>query len=115
VVHSAGIQDRVGARALLLRLAHEFGTITHVFADGGYTGKLVEWAKEMFHWNLTIVKRTDKDKFVVLPKRWVVERTFAWLGCSRRSSKDYEVLPTMAEAFIKISMVRTLLLRLVPI
>ncbi len=111
MVHSAGIQDRVGARAVLLRLAREFGTITHVFADGGYTGKLVEWAKEMFGWDLTIVKRTDKSKFVVLPKRWVVERTFAWLGCSRRSSKDYEVLPSMAEAFIKISMVRTLLIR----
>jgi putative transposase len=84
VIHSAGIQDRVGARALLLQLAALFCTIRTIFADSAYTGTLVEWVRALFGWTLTIVKRTEAHRFVVLPKRWVVERTFAWLGWSRR-------------------------------
>lgn len=110
-VHSAGIQDRRGARLLMIRLYTMFAAVSVIWADGGYSGVLVEWAKSMFNWNLTIVKRTDamRGKFVVLPRRWVVERSFAWLGNSRRLSKDYERLTDTAEVFIKITEVHRLL------
>ena len=113
-VHSAGIQDRRGARLLMIRLYALFSTISVIWADGGYSGALVEWAKQMFKCTLTIVKRTDAmhGQFVVLPRRWVVERTFAWLGNSRRLSKDYERLTDTAEVFIKISEVHRLLRRI---
>ena len=87
IVHSAGIQDRVGARAVLTRLFARFTMIQTVFADGGYTGTLIPWAKAMFGWAVTVVKRTEAHRFVVLPKRWIVERTFAWLTWSRRRSQ----------------------------
>ncbi len=110
-VHSAGIQDRRGARLLMIRLYAMLAALGVIWADGGYSGVLVEWAKNMFNWNLTIVKRTDamRGKFVVLPRRWVVERSFAWLGNSRRLSKDYERLTDTAEVFIKITEVHRLL------
>jgi putative transposase len=97
VVHSAGIQDRVGARAVLIRLFALLGTIKVVYADGGYSGKLIDWAQAMFGWCLTVVKRTEQHSFVVLPKRWIVERTFGWLNCSRRLSKDYEITTASSE------------------
>ncbi|MGR9046797.1 MAG: IS5 family transposase [Gammaproteobacteria bacterium] len=113
-VHSAGIQDRRGARLLMIRLYALFATLSVIWADGGYSGVLVEWAKQMFNWQLTIVKRTDamQGKFMVLPRRWVVERSFAWLGNSRRLSKDYERLTDTAEVFIKIAEVHRLLRRI---
>jgi transposase len=77
VAHSAGIQDRVGARAVLTRLFCRIDTITKVFVDGGYTGKLIDWAKNMFGYDMEVVKRSEQHKFKVLPKRWIVERTFA--------------------------------------
>ena len=101
IVHSAGIQDRVAARAVLLRL----------FVDGGYTGKLIGWAQEMFGYNVEVVKRNELHKFQVLPKRWIVERTFAWLNWSRRLSKDYELLHTSAETMIHIAFAHLLLRR----
>jgi len=78
-VHSAGLQDRRVARLLMLRLYTMFAVVSVICAGGGYSGVLVEWAKSMFNWNLTLVKRTDamRGKFVVLPRRWVVERSFA--------------------------------------
>src|ERR1035441_2437314 len=111
IVHSAGIQDRVAARAVLMRLFCRFDTITTVFADGGYTGTLIEWAKEMFGYTLKIVKRSDQKSFQVLPKRWIVERTFAWLNCSRRLSKDYELRHNSAETMIHIAFAHQLLRR----
>jgi transposase len=87
IVHSAGIQDRVAARAVLMRLFCLFGTIQTVFVDGGYTGTLIDWAKQMFAYTVEVVKRTDQHLFKVLPKRWIVERTFAWLNWSRRLSR----------------------------
>ena len=77
VVHSAGIPDRVGARAVLIRRFHRIPGIRKVFADGGHTGKLIAWRAAMFAAPMEIVKRSDAGKFVVLPKRWIVERTFA--------------------------------------
>lgn len=111
VVHSAGIQDRAGARAVLMRLHCAFNSIKTVFVDGGYSGALIDWTMTMFGWSMQVVKRTEQHKFVVLPKRWIVERTLSWLGWSRRLSKDYELLPCNSEAFVKIAMVHLLLRR----
>jgi transposase len=91
IVHSAGIQDRVAARAVAMRLFCRFNTITTIFVDGGYTGTFIVWAKEMFGYHVKVVQRSDQKGFKVLPKRWIVERTFAWLNWSRRLSKDYEI------------------------
>jgi transposase len=112
IVHSAGIQDRVAARAVLMRLFSTFDQIKIIFADGGYTGALLQWAKEMFGYCVEVVKRTEAHTFKVLPKRWIVERTFAWLGWSRRLSKDYELLPDSAETMIHIAFAHQMLRRL---
>lgn len=111
IVHSAGIQDRVGARAVLMRLFCRFDTITTVFVDGGYTGKLIDWARQMFGYKVEVVKRDELHLFRVLPKRWIVERTFAWLNWSRRLSKDYELCHTSAETMIHIAFAHQLLRR----
>jgi len=111
-VHSAGIQDRVGARAVLIRLFLLLTGIVTVYADGGYSGQLIGWAQAMFGWSVKVVKRTEQHRFVVLPKRWVVERTFGWLNHSRRLSKDYEVTPSSAEAFVKIACIGRMVARL---
>ncbi|MFE6141523.1 transposase [Streptomyces sp. NPDC056442] len=98
--------DRDAAIGLLGRLRSLHHEITLVWADGGYTGGLVDWAKEKLDLTLQIVKRTDDmEGFVVLPRRWVVERTFAWLMHSRRLARDYETLPAASEAMIRWSMI----------
>jgi transposase len=111
VVHSAGIQHRVGARAVLIRLFCRFQGIVKIFADGGYTGTLIDWAEKMFGYTVEIVKRSDQRGFHVLPKRWIVERNFAWLHWSRRLSKDYELCHRSAETMIHIAFVHQLLTR----
>jgi len=84
-----------------------------MWADGGYAGKLVLWVKETFLWTLDIVKRSDDmSGFVVLPKRWIVERTFGWLGRYRRLSKDYEGRTDNSEAMILIAMTNLMSRRL---
>ena len=112
VVHSAGIQDRIGARAILIRLFVAFARIQTVFVDGGYTGKLLDWGKAMFGWLIQVVKRTEARTFKVLPKRWIVERSFAWLNHSRRLAKDHEILPHTAETMIQIAFIHLLLRRI---
>jgi len=116
VVHSAGIQDRDGARKVLSPLAHCFTRLRKIWADGIYTGALAEWVRNLRTRNridFEMVKRTDTLKgFEVLPRRWVVERTFAWLSFNRRMSKDYELLPATSETFIYISMIKLMLGRL---
>lgn len=112
IVHSAGIQDRTGARAVLIRLFRLIPNIQKVFADGGYTGKLIDWTRAMFGWAVEVVKRNETGKFVVLPKRWIVERTFAWLAFSRRLNRDYETNPRQSEAMIKLAMIHLLVKRL---
>ncbi|MDR3413409.1 MAG: transposase [Formivibrio sp.] len=109
IVHSQGIQDRVAARAVPMRLFCRFDSITKVFADGGYTGKLIDWAKDVFNYSVEIVKRNEQHLFQVPPKRWIVERTFAWLNWSRRLSKDYELRHTLAESMIHIAFAHMLL------
>jgi transposase len=96
---------------VMMRLFCRFDSISTVFADGGYTGKLIEWAKEMFGYRVEVVKRNEQNKFQVLPKRWIVERTFAWLNWSRRLSKDYELRHTSAESMTYIAFAHQLLRR----
>jgi len=113
VVHSAGIQDRDGARLLLDKAKGLFPRLQLIWADGGYAGKLIEWVKSVCGWILEIVKRSDQARgFVVLAKRWIVERTFAWLGRYRRLSKDYEVLTDTSEAMIYLAMIHVMVRRL---
>src|SRR5471032_920934 len=92
VIHTADIQDRDGAPLVLKAIRYRFPWLRHVFADGGYAGdKLREALKGQGEWTIEIIKRSDKAKgFEVLPRRWVVERTFAWLGRCRRLAKDWE-------------------------
>lgn len=113
VVHSAAIQDRDGAKLLFIRAAAAFPSISLVWADGGYAGQLIAWLQRWCGWALEIVKKLEGQiGFQVLPRRWVVERTFAWLGHSRRLSKDYEELVENSEAMVQIAMIRLMLQRL---
>ena len=113
VVHAGDIQDRDGTRLVLERLGQGFGRLRLIWADGAYAGQLVEWVKTVFQWTLEIVKRSDDTTgFAVLPKRWIVERTFSWLYRYRRLSKDYEQLPENSEAMILIAMINLMSRRL---
>ena len=77
VIHAANIQDSIGAREVMRSLKDKYLTgIVKIFADGGYMGELIEWVRIQFQWTLKIVKRTEEHTFKVLPKRWIVERTF---------------------------------------
>jgi putative transposase len=114
VVHSANIQDRDGAKLVFFKIRHLFTKLKLIWADGGYRGKLIEWVDKFFTWKLEIVHKEAERKFVVLPKRWIVERTFAWLNTSRRLSKDYELLTTSSESWIYLSMIRLMVARLAP-
>jgi putative transposase len=114
VVHSAGIQDRDRAKAVLKQIKKEDPQrLELIWADGGYAGKLVEWVKQECGWALEIVKRNDDTKgFKLLPRRWVVERTFAWLVRFRRMSKDYEFNTSTSEAMIHLAMINIMTRRL---
>jgi transposase len=104
-VTAASVQDRDAAVPLLERLRTMYFSIRLVWADGGYAGRLVGWAAERLHLTLEIVRRTDDTTgFVVLPRRWVVERTLSWLMRSRRLARDYETLPAIHEAMVLWSM-----------
>ena len=93
VVTMAGIQDRDGGHRLLALLRERFSTITLAWADGGYTGRLVTWAHNVLALSVQVIKRTDDlAGFTVLPRRWVVERTFGWISKHRRCVRDYETL-----------------------
>ena len=113
VVHAANIQDRDGAKMVFSKLKDKFPRLKLIWADGGYSGQLVDWALHFGKWILEIVNRPkDQEGFVVSPRRWVVERTFAWLGRYRRLSKDYERLCDTSEAMIEIAMINLMLKRL---
>jgi putative transposase len=115
IVHSANIQDRDGAKYLCTYIAGWLPRVRCVVADGGYRGKLVGWVQPTFGWTLEIVLRTaDMVGFEVLPRRWVVERTFAWFGRYRRLSKDYEGNTEVSEAFVYVAMIHLMLRRLHP-
>ena len=114
VVHAANIQDRDGAKLVLQKLHGRWPRLKLIWADGGYAGVLIEWTRNLGGWVLEIVRRRQEHSFEVLPHRWVVERTIAWLGRYRRLSKDYEALPATSEAFIYIATINMLVHRLKP-
>lgn len=110
LVHTADIQDRDGAADVLKAIRYRFPWLRHIFADGGYAGdKLRNALKGQGEWTLEIIKRSDTAKgFVLLPRRWVVERTFAWLGRCRRLAKDWETSIASSTAWAHIASIRML-------
>ncbi len=144
VVHPASMQDRAGAKLVLVGMNDAFPRIHQLWADQGYAGKVRAWIKETLGWEVTIVRHSSQPRgrwvphsttgdlsdwttiyFTyerlppahtgfrgVLPRRWVVERTIAWIGRNRRMSKDYEFLPATSEAWVYLSLIRVMLKRL---
>jgi putative transposase len=114
LVTAASVEDRAGAKQLFQRIQQlSWKRMKLVWADGNYTGTLKDWIKATLGWLFQVVpKPSDQQGFAVLPKRWIVERTFAWLNRQRRLSKDYERLPETSEAFIHVAMIRLMLKRL---
>lgn len=107
-VHGANIQDRDGAPDLLKSVSVAYPLLRHVFADGGYAGPKLNGAlQKIGRWTLQIVKRSDTAQgFEVIPRRWVIERTLAWLGRCRRLAKDWEKTIASAEAWLLIAHIR---------
>jgi putative transposase len=128
VVHPADVSDRDGAKEVLTAITTTYPRLERIWADMGYQGALVEWVRTELGCVLEIVRRpparvwvrvdapapiaAEPTGFTVLPRRWVVERTFAWIGRNRRLSKDYEALPATEEAWIQLAMSRVMLNRL---
>lgn len=127
VVHPANVTDRDGARLLLADAPIRWPSLQKLWVDAGYTGQLLTWIREELGLRVEVVTRPrrwvrtpideapepEPSGFPVLPRRWVVERTFGWLGRSRRLSKDYEALPASEEAWVYLAMSRLMLARLV--
>jgi transposase len=109
-VHPADIQDRDGAVRVIKTIRSLYPWLRHLFADGGYAGpKLTKRLAKLGTWTVQIVKRSDTAKgFELLPRRWVVERTFAWLGRCRRLAKDFEVTIASATAWLLLAHIRLL-------
>ena len=114
VVHPADVQDRDGARLVLDRRTRRlFPFIERIFADAGYQGaKTAAAVAKTGSWKLEIVKRNELHRFVVLPKRWIVERTLAWISHNRRLARDFERYARSAAAFVRLAMIRIMLRRL---
>jgi len=119
VVTAGNVQDRDGAKLVLEDLAQQADTIKRlklIWADGSYRGALIAWIEKHFGWKLEVVEKPkDQIGFQILPKRWIVERTFAWLVRQRRLARDYERLPETSEAFIYVAMIRLMVRRLAKI
>ena len=130
VVHAASIPDRKGGQQVLEAAGDAYPRLQHIWADQGYTGTLVRWAEQEHGWQVHVVYPPFRQMeryapelladlgiepgFRVIPRRWVVERTFSWLGRQRRLSKDYERLTSSEEVFIYLVGIRLLLARLAP-
>jgi transposase len=114
VIHAADVQDRDGARLVLDRRTRRlFPFIERIFADAGYQGpQLAAAVAKTGTWTLEIVKRNELHRFVVLPKRWIVERTLAWISRNRRLARDFERYARTVAAFIRLAMIRLMLRRL---
>jgi putative transposase len=112
-VHAADLTDRTAAAWWLEVVQQAVPTLQHLFADGGYSGALVDWARDHLQLTVEIVKKlADQQGFVVLPKRWIVERTLAWFSRQRRLAKDYEYWPECSEAWLYLASIRLLVRRL---
>ena len=115
VVHPANIQDRDGAKLVIAKLMGRFPRLRLIWADAGYSGQLVDWVMSVSGWVLEIVRRPRAShSFEALPRRWVVERTLAWLSRCRRLSKDYEALTDTTETWVYIAAIHLMLRRLAP-
>jgi putative transposase len=115
VVHAANIQESEGAKLVLGRALGRFPRLRLIWVDQGYKPHFVAWAQGVRDWVVEVVAKPKEQKgFAVLPRRWVVERTCAWLGRCRRLSKDYEGLPETSEAWVHVAMVHLMLKRLAP-
>jgi len=114
-VHAADIQDRDGAVRVFASIRYLYPWLRHIFADGGYAGdKLRLELAQIGRWTIEVIKRSDKlNGFEVLPRRWVVERTFAWLGRCRRLAKDFEATLVSAVAWVLVAHIRLLTRRIV--
>ena len=113
VVSAASVQDRDGAKLVFQKIKSTFSRLKLIWADGAYAGQLVEWVKNTCGWLLEIVRRDPGVKgFQLLPRRWVVERTFGWFGRYRRLSKDYEFQTDTSENMVLIAMIQLMVHRL---
>jgi transposase len=113
LVTGADIQDRTAARHLLARLRYLCPSVRHLWADAGYTGTLIDWARTLFGISINIVVTlAGQVAFVVLHRRWVVERSLAWINQHRRCVRDYERLPEHHEAIVRWAMIHTISRRL---
>lgn len=112
-VSPADMQDRDGARQVLAQATWDFARLRTVWADRAYTGRLIDWVRCHCPWALQIVPpRRSGRGFAVEPKRWIIERTFAWLDRYRRFTKDYEYLPDSSESMVYAAMTHLMLRRL---
>ena len=110
-IQSASIQDRDGAVDVVTKLFESWKKVIKIFADGGYRGQLIETIKTKFKIELEIIKRDELHMFKILPKRWIVERKFAWIDTNRRNSKNYERLNNTNVAMVHLSAIRIMLNR----
>jgi putative transposase len=111
VIQSASVQDRDGAISVIEKMRESWKKIIKIFADSGYRGQLIKTVKTRFEIELEIIKRNELHIFKILPKRWIVERTFAWIDTNRRNSKNYERLNNTSVAMVHLSAIRIMLNR----
>jgi putative transposase len=109
VIQSASVQDRDGAIEVVEKMVESWRNVIKIFADGGYRGRLIALVKTKFQ--MEIIKRNDFHTFKVLPKRWIVERTFSWIDANRRNSKNYQRLNNTCVAMVHLSSIRIMLNR----
>ncbi len=109
VIQSASVQDRDGAVDVVNKLCESWKKVVKIFADGGYRGQLIKTIKTKFKIELAIIKRNELGTFKILPKRWIVERTFSWIDTNRRNSKNYERLNNTSVAMVHLSSIRIML------
>lgn len=111
IIQDASVQDRDGAPSVIGNMKEYWRKVIKIFADGGYAGKLIDQVKLAFNIELEIIKRNELNTFKILPKRWIVERTFAWIDTNRRNSKNYERLNQTSVAMVHLSAIRIMLNR----
>lgn len=111
LIQSASVQDRDGAASVINKVVESWKKVVKLFADGGYRGQLINTLKTQFKMELEIVKRNEVHTFKVLPKRWIVERTFAWIDTNRRNAKNYERLNDTSVAIVQLAAIRIMLNR----